>query len=215
MDTQAAPEGGKKVVFAAGEQLFCEGDASRDLYIIAAGQVEVYKTEGGVHVELDRVGPGEVIGELAAIDAGTRSASARALIPTTAVVIGWADLERTNSAIPEWFQKIARILAQRLREADKKIDNSVTLDKSRSVAACLHLMLPLHEDGAVLSLRMVEHECADILGLSPIDTMAALEQLVKKNVIGIDKNKVAIKNLGTLTQYALPILVPEQVPAAT
>src|SRR5581483_10753607 len=62
---------------AAGEWILREGDAADSLYIIRSGRVEVV-AEGPPETLIRVLRRGEVLGELALLRQGTRSASARA-----------------------------------------------------------------------------------------------------------------------------------------
>lgn len=57
----------------AGESLVEKGEQSADLYVILDGSVNVYTAKGD---KLSESGPGSVLGEVALVDAGPRSASA-------------------------------------------------------------------------------------------------------------------------------------------
>ncbi|HET7902595.1 MAG TPA: DHA2 family efflux MFS transporter permease subunit, partial [Candidatus Nanopelagicales bacterium] len=67
-------QGAAPVDLAAGEYLFHEGDAASDMYVVKAGRLEV-ETGGRTVREL---GAGAVLGELALLTGGTRSASVKA-----------------------------------------------------------------------------------------------------------------------------------------
>ncbi|NTU78514.1 MAG: cyclic nucleotide-binding domain-containing protein [Chloroflexales bacterium] len=58
--------------YTAGETIFAKGDAGNRMFVITAGTVTI-EDEGLV---IGTLGPGELIGELALIDAAPRSASA-------------------------------------------------------------------------------------------------------------------------------------------
>ena len=70
---------GSKHQFAAGEQIFSEGDPPTAAFVIDSGRVEVYTQHGGQHLVLNFLGPGDLLGEMAVIDREPRSASARAV----------------------------------------------------------------------------------------------------------------------------------------
>lgn len=66
--------------YPAGATLFIEGDRLGVVIVIQRGDVKVCGTAaGGREVVFDVLGPGDVVGELAALDGGVRSASAVAL----------------------------------------------------------------------------------------------------------------------------------------
>jgi EAL domain-containing protein (putative c-di-GMP-specific phosphodiesterase class I) len=72
----------------AGEVLFSEGDAATTAYLIEAGEIEVSTTVRGHHLALSRLGPGELLGEMAVFDAGPRAATATAVVDSVLYAIG-------------------------------------------------------------------------------------------------------------------------------
>ena len=71
---------------ASGGELFCQGDTADCMLVIDEGEVEIVaRTPGDETVALARLSGQAVLGELSLIDSGLRSASARALQPTS----GW------------------------------------------------------------------------------------------------------------------------------
>ncbi len=63
----------------AGEVVFREGDAPDAAYLIERGRVLVSAEQGGREVTLGTLGPGDLLGEMAVIDASPRTATAVAL----------------------------------------------------------------------------------------------------------------------------------------
>ena len=51
-----------------GEVIIEEGSDSEEMYLVAEGELVVSKTTGTRDVELARLGPGEVVGEIALLD---------------------------------------------------------------------------------------------------------------------------------------------------
>lgn len=70
-----------KVILDAQEILFEEGEPARCLYIVEEGTVEVFQRSGIRNVSLERLGPGQVVGELAVLNGATYTRGARALTP--------------------------------------------------------------------------------------------------------------------------------------
>ena len=66
-------------VFAAGEQIFKEGDAGDCAYLIEKGAVEVIVAEQGAERVIRLMGKGEMFGEVALIDHQPRTATVRAV----------------------------------------------------------------------------------------------------------------------------------------
>jgi CRP/FNR family transcriptional regulator len=202
----------KMLVCKKGDFLFNQNDPSRDLYIIKTGKVRVYKIEGGIEIELDVVGPGGIVGEIAIIDGGLRSASVVALEDTEAFMITEEDFKSLSSKIPDWFQKIATILAHRLREADTRIDRNMESDKTAHVAAALSLITYSTAcrtiDGGKyeIAAKTLENEVMDVLNIKYSEVIAAFEKLSKQDMLQVDKGKAIIVNRERLDDLAKTVL---------
>ena len=77
-----------------GEALFAEGDQGDVAYVISTGDVEVLKTSGPRQVLLALRGEGDVIGEMALLDAAPRMATVRAKTTVELVAISKSSLDR-------------------------------------------------------------------------------------------------------------------------
>ena len=87
------------ITVAAGEDILLEGAYGEEVYLIESGQVEIWSLRAGSRYVLDRLGPGMIFGELAAISGNPRSASVTALVPTRLAVLTGAQLrERLDSS---------------------------------------------------------------------------------------------------------------------
>ena len=72
-----------KVFLEPQETLFEEGEPARCLYIVEEGTVEVFQRSGIRTVSLERLGPGQVVGELAVLSGATHTRGARAVTPVS------------------------------------------------------------------------------------------------------------------------------------
>jgi EAL domain-containing protein (putative c-di-GMP-specific phosphodiesterase class I) len=95
------PVATSRVEVGIGEIIFREGDPPTTAFLIEHGQVEVYTVQGEAAVVLGRLGPGDLLGEMAVIDASTRTATARATSACVLTPIGRDQLqERLEAADP-------------------------------------------------------------------------------------------------------------------
>ncbi|WP_173980158.1 cyclic nucleotide-binding domain-containing protein [Magnetospirillum sp. UT-4] len=69
----------ERLTFAAGEQIFAQGDLGDAAYIVHKGSVRLFQHVDGQRVEVAEVGTGGIFGEMAVLDGGRRSASAVAV----------------------------------------------------------------------------------------------------------------------------------------
>jgi len=196
--------GRKTVLFPAGAFIFRQGDVSKDLYIVKRGRARVYKTDDGVEVDLDEAGPGAVVGEVSAIDGGPRSASVMALEETEALIIGADEFRKIVEGLPDWFQKIAVILVQRLRDADDKIDISKGSNRDARVAALVSLLSHTDFGGGqdgTFNRTSLENEVADMLTIQPTEASEALDALQKDGFLRIEKSVVSIADRAKLDAF--------------
>ena len=76
--------GAQTARFRDGEIIFKEGDPAGGLYLVRAGRVRLTVRERDREIVLGTAGPGDTLGELAAVDGGPRTATAHALGATAA-----------------------------------------------------------------------------------------------------------------------------------
>jgi len=113
-----------------GELVITEGELTAHMFVVLSGEVEVlHKGDGDHDVRLALLGPGDWIGEMAILDVQPRSASVRALAPTTLFRLSAPDTRRLIQEpdplqYAQLVRNIARELARRLRVADHIIANA-------------------------------------------------------------------------------------------
>ena len=113
-------EGGR-VIFKAGEH----GD---ELYVIVSGRLKVYRGGAEEEVLLAELGPRECFGEMALLDAESRSASVAALEPCQLLKLHAADFRELMFERPQISMEIVRVLARRLRHMDEEVEERLRAD---------------------------------------------------------------------------------------
>jgi CRP-like cAMP-binding protein len=109
-----------------GDTLFREGDPGEALMIVLEGQlVARVRTQAGTEEEVARLGPGEVVGEMAFIDAEPRSATVSTPGGATVVTFTRSALGALKKSAPRVAAAIQRNVlldvARRLRDAGEKL----------------------------------------------------------------------------------------------
>lgn len=108
----------KPVILAPGECLFRQGDAGRDGYIIVRGRVRITAERRGFVSIINELGPGEMLGELAIIDGGPRTATATALEPTELSKV-------TDSQIAERISRADPVLSLLIRQVIRHLRREI------------------------------------------------------------------------------------------
>ncbi|MEM9555328.1 MAG: cyclic nucleotide-binding domain-containing protein [Acidobacteriota bacterium] len=98
--------------YSAGEVLFERGDAGLGLFVVFDGELAVL---GPGDRLLARLGPGEIVGEMALLDGGARSATVRATEPTRCGLLSREDVLPLLRAEPRLALELVGLIARRVR----------------------------------------------------------------------------------------------------
>jgi EAL domain-containing protein (putative c-di-GMP-specific phosphodiesterase class I) len=101
----------------AGAVLFREGDPGDTAYLVKGGLIEVCRTRDGQEAVVGTIGPGELFGEMAALDRRPRTATARAAADTDLVVITAEQMQRRIADTDPVLRHCLQLATDRLRLA--------------------------------------------------------------------------------------------------
>lgn len=105
--------------FATGQVIFAAGEGPRFAYLIQSGSVAISVLRDGKPVVLGTLKAGELLGEMALIDAKPRSATATATEPTTCVVVTAVEFQKRLESSDALVRAVVRSLSGKLRHADE------------------------------------------------------------------------------------------------
>jgi hypothetical protein len=129
---------GECIKIDPGRVLFYESDLTRDAYIFVEGELEVLKAGRRIVAIAD---PGTFVGEMATLLNCPRTATVRALRPSTLVRIREEDFKRFLTCIPEIGYRLAVNLAKNLHRTTNKLKEF----QSRTLAIRNYLQLMSEE----------------------------------------------------------------------
>ena len=135
--------------YAPGQPICSEGEPGRSCWFIIDGEVDVVKTlSDGTERLLTTLRPSDVVGQVALIDSGARSATCRARTPLRVFRLDRGDFDilfSSGSRFAFRFQlAIARIAAGQLRDANRKL-NLLLESNRKSDQAAKHRAKTLQE----------------------------------------------------------------------
>ncbi len=112
-----------------GTVLFSEGDAGDHAYLIRSGTIEITVEREGRAIVLARRSAGEIVGEMALLDRGTRSASARVTEAAAVIAITKRQLEQRFADTDPILRMCLGVVIERYRETLRMVrpDAEVTL----------------------------------------------------------------------------------------
>ena len=97
----------------AGESFIVQGEQSREAYIVKSGHAEILTSQEGNEVRVADIGPGTIIGEVAALAKIPRTASVRAKEPMELLRITEQMMERIKQSSPQLITKIDTLAGSR------------------------------------------------------------------------------------------------------
>ncbi|HXP97865.1 MAG TPA: cyclic nucleotide-binding domain-containing protein [Telmatospirillum sp.] len=112
-------------VYATGEVIFKEGEIGRHCaYLVERGKIEISKTaaDGSVKV-LGHIVNGGIFGEMALIDNKPRMAMARAVEPTSVIIVTEASFEQKLHKADPFIRALLNIFVRNIRETTDKLIN--------------------------------------------------------------------------------------------
>ena len=108
--------------YSAGSTLMKQGDTGVGLYVITSGKVRVTRAGNPdrAEEELDVVGAGSVLGEMALLDDLPRSATVTAIEDVTALLLPVWEFRTTLQSHPDIAIRLLGVLSRRLRKAENR-----------------------------------------------------------------------------------------------
>jgi CRP/FNR family cyclic AMP-dependent transcriptional regulator len=175
--------------YPPGQAIFARGDIGKDVYLVLEGRVRlsVLSAEGR-ELSFSCAGPGDVFGEIAALDGGGRTADATAVTAIRAMTLSHTALQRLVATTPALASAVIAFLCRRIREADFQLEG-VALHRIEVRLARFLLGLLRPREGAggaareTVDLGMSQGELALLLGASRPKVCAALALLEEMNAI--------------------------------
>lgn len=156
--------------FAARQVIFTPTEAREKVYILKAGEVQIYRYAGDRKVVVDTLRAGDVFGDVLDDAAGDPDNYAEALSPTYVCVAGKAEFFATLRAYPEAALRLLAKFGSRLSTAEARIRDLAGLSVAMRLlnelareAAAVHP----HRDAAFVPLPPLTHQqLAERIGAS-------------------------------------------------
>jgi CRP-like cAMP-binding protein len=166
--------------FKPRQVLFQAGDPPERVYLLLKGRVKIYQVaENGKEIILDVVGKGGVVGDMAIVEDGERTACASAIDETVAVSISWEDFSHLLQQSPKLGFAMMELMARRLAGMQRTFMNIV----SKPVSARLADTLLNRQEEGVVHLGLTHQELAQTIGTSRETVTALLSRFVTLGAI--------------------------------
>jgi CRP-like cAMP-binding protein len=174
--------------FAAGALIFSRGDPGEHMYIVAEGRVRLsVMNEDGRELSDRHAGPGALLGEIAVMDGGPRTADAAAISDVRLHGVSRARLMAQAEAHPSLARGMIGLLCRRLRETTLQLEgialHSIEVRLARFLLVALGGRKPEPGKRIPLDLAISQTELAQLLGASRPKVNVALGALEKTGAL--------------------------------
>jgi len=118
--------------------IFHEGDTSDAIFVVIQGRVKIVTTStDGKEFILTVLGAGQIFGEMALLEAASRSASVITVTAVEVLMISRSDFDHLLNSNPGISRKLMAILSRRLRRANSKMESLAYMDVAGRLARYL------------------------------------------------------------------------------
>ncbi len=189
--------------FAAGEQIFGEGEPCTGLFVVQSGNVRIYKNSAsGREQTLSIEGPGGTVAELPVFDGGNYPASVQAVTDATMVFVSKQGFHALCMKYPEVTLRVLAVVGGRLRRLVGIIEE-LSFSTVRHRLAALLVRLAKTEGkksaaGIEITLPATNQDIAAQIGTVRELVSRNMSRFQSEGTIRIDGRTVVISDLKKL-----------------
>lgn len=200
---------GRRRRYPKGSLLFAEGDPAHEVLLVTDGAVKVVVTAAtGREVVLDVLEGGSLLGELTALDGGSRSATVLALTPVEVLAIPQQRFLSLVDDNPALARALLTLLATRVRGASRRQLEFGATDALGRVCQRLVDMTerygcPDATGHTVITTPVSQQDLASWAGLSREAVVKGLRSLRNLGWVETDGRRVTILDGSAVRQRAL------------
>jgi CRP/FNR family cyclic AMP-dependent transcriptional regulator len=192
--------------YGANVTLLHQADDAGPVVVLLSGRVKITMSQAGREAIVAVLGPGELVGELAAIDGGPRSTTVTTLEPVDALVLSRSDFAALLERHPRIALAILRTVAHRLRYADVQQAQFATHDVvgrlARRLVELCERFGTQQERGIEIRLPLSQEELASWIGASREAVSKAFQLLRSLDIVETGRRRVIVLDLGALERRA-------------
>ncbi len=180
------------VNFTKGKELLSQGDAGDSLLILTEGSARVsLLTAGGREIVLAYAEPGAVLGEIALLDGGERTASVIATSAGSALQLGRNAMRDFVTTHPEFSWSLMQQLARRLRMADQTIESDRAYASGPRLARYLKRLIRRDVESSH-RVELSQTELGNFAGMSREHINRQLRSWEESGIIALEQGRVRV-----------------------
>lgn len=184
--------------FGRGQFLFAAGDPAEGFYVLQSGEVRVTNLdERGREVEVARLGPGEILGEAAALAAKEFPLHTQAVRESTTLFLSKAVVLRAMESDPKLAREFVVLLARKCLALNRRLESLGLLTVKQRLAQ--YLLSQCSGSGRCqVTLPMTKGDLARRLGTINETLSRTLKQMKDEGTIEVKGTRILIKDCPAL-----------------
>jgi CRP/FNR family cyclic AMP-dependent transcriptional regulator len=195
--------------YAQRQVIVTQGEPAQALYAIVRGRLKVVSAgPDGRDTVLGIMAEGEVFGEVALIDGGTRSATVTAIESCELLVVERKQFLELLEQSPQISIKLLIVLAGRLRRLSQRSEDAAFLDvPSRLARSLLDLAVRFGERRAAsndisISLKLSQQELGDLIGATRESINKHLNDWTRQGFLRLQSGRMIISDIESVRRLA-------------
>ena len=188
--------------FKRDQEMLAQGGEGDSLFIVLAGLARVSMVAAnGREIVLDYAEPGAVLGEIAFLDRGERTASVHAIEPVEALCLTRPAFDEVVARHQGLSMRLLRAMARRARQNNAVIEADRAYTSGPRLARFLLRLMITGGDGQ-LKLALSQGELGNFAGMSREQINRQLSAWAESGVIGLKGGRVNIIDREALMDVA-------------
>lgn len=191
--------------FKRGGLVYLPTDQNDSVMLLVSGRVKIYHvTADGKQALLAIIEPGELFGELAIFDGGTREEYAEAMEKATVVLIPGEEIQRLMEEHPNVSVGVTKLMGLSRRRFERRLKSLLFRSNRERV---VHLLLELAEkygkvgsDGVTIGIKLSHQDLANIIGSTRETVTVVLGDLQAERSVAIKRRQIVLTNVSRLAQ---------------
>ena len=198
---------GRRIRVRAGATTLIEGQVSGQVLLILEGHVRACSTAPDGRESLLAVRrPGDLVGELSALDERPHSATVSAFDAVEALVLPASSFRAFLSTHPDAAFAVLEVIVERLRDADRKRAEFGSMDTTGRVAARIAELAEEHGEstaaGVLIDLALSQEDLASWVGASREAVSRALRLFRERGWIETRRRGMTVLDVDALRARA-------------
>ncbi len=187
-----------------GDVLLHQGDNGDYLIILLDGTIRVSMVaSNGREIILDYLEAGSVLGEIALLDGGERTASVTALGEGKYLKLGAKVFREVLEKHPSVAWRLLREMARRLRNANNTIESDRAFASGPRLARTLQRLMLAGDTGAGLRLDLSQSELGAFAGISRENINRQLGAWADSGIVALENGRVRVLDRDVLEEIAM------------